>query len=71
MPTAGEHRQDLDGHVAHEAGIVRTVDVPHAAGPDRAADFIGAQTRSGRQLVWLGEQLFPQRPIEGASRRED
>ena len=40
-------RQNLDGDVAPEPGIVRAVDLAHPAGSKQAVDPIRAERRSG------------------------
>src|SRR5260370_18715256 len=38
--------QYFDGHVAMEAAIVRTVDFPHATGPEEPENLVGTETCS-------------------------
>ncbi len=42
-------RQDLHGDVAAEAGVLRAVDLAHAAGAQRREDFVGTESGSGGQ----------------------
>ena len=42
-------RQDLDGDIASQAGITRAIHVPHAAAAERSHDFIGPESRAGRE----------------------
>jgi hypothetical protein len=42
-------RQDLEGDIALETGIVGAVDLPHPPGPEGREDLVGAEACSGRQ----------------------
>ena len=42
-------RQDLEGDVALEPGVLRPVDLTHPARADGRDDFVGAETRTGNQ----------------------
>jgi hypothetical protein len=42
-------RQDLDRHLAAEAGVARPPDLAHAAGAERADDLVAAEARARRQ----------------------
>jgi hypothetical protein len=64
-------RQNLDRDVARETGIVSAVDLTHAAGAEAGANFIRAQPGPGRECARFGQQLFPQRAVERASRLQD
>src|SRR3989304_1455096 len=47
---AGEFfRQDFDGYVAVEFGVVGLIDVAHAAGADVGGDFTGAEFGAGSE----------------------
>ena len=53
---AGQRRrQDLDGHVATEAGIARAVDLAHAAFAQLVEDAIRAEARTGCETHLVGE----------------
>jgi len=39
--------EDFDGHGAIEAGVVRSIDLTHAAGTDGGRDLVGAKLGSG------------------------
>jgi len=43
-------RQNFDGDIAAEPGIVSAVDLAHAASADGREDFVGAQSSTGGQL---------------------
>jgi hypothetical protein len=46
---AGQHRgNQLDGDIAIQARIARAMDLPHAAGAERAEDLVGSESCSGR-----------------------
>ena len=41
---------ELDGHLAVEPGVARTVDLAHPAGAERADDLVGAHPRPGGEF---------------------
>ena len=44
-------RQNLDGHVAPELGVVRLIHFAHAARTDLREDFVGAELGAGREVI--------------------
>jgi hypothetical protein len=42
-------RQDLDGHLAVEAGIARLINLAHATGADQRVDLVGPEASAGWQ----------------------
>src|SRR5207244_1874276 len=50
-------REDLDRDLALQVRVVSAVDLAHAAGAERAADLVGAETGSGWQRHELERRL--------------
>ena len=46
--------QDLDGDVTAEAGVLREVDLAHAARAERRENLVGAKPRAGRKAHRVG-----------------
>ena len=50
VAVVGERRgQQLDRHLAAEAGVAGAIHLAHAPGPERAENLVGAETASGRE----------------------
>ncbi len=48
LPVAGDVRsENLDRHVAAEAGVAGAIHLTHAAGSEQTDDFVAANTGSG------------------------
>ena len=53
-------RQDFDGHIAPELGVVRLIDFSHPACANLRDDFVGAEI----SCRWRASFLQPSGPVE-------
>jgi len=51
-------RQNLQGHIAQQASVARTIDLSHATGTDESNDLVGTELCFRREGHWARE-LYP------------
>ena len=59
-------RQDFDGHVAPELGVVRLIDLAHPARADWCEDFVGAEMGASRDGHFFSPAVQLRTTVMGA-----
>ena len=60
-------RQDFDGDLAAQAGVVGEPDLAHAPGSDGRGDLVGAEASTSLNCMqWAADRSFLQQPVRAA-----